>query len=419
MARYWQSSTFNGFFVEGNRQDRTLTEQLSEALEGIRTKEIIGAGFYIWLDKGDPKIRVKDLADRTLVELLVPEAPVKPVKKEKKPKIKDELPVEGEEGVEEAVEPEPEPEPEEEEELPPVPGELEILRTQIDEILGNRFERVDVMPPEMGTKLDLQLPKWNSPKAMAIIEGEPLGGTDEIATDTVGRRGGGITQILGLLAFVIAIGFGAYYVLTNQTNDDYFVYMPGTQFENIGSARGFINHNDELIIITVPTRADTGWNAEGFRFVRANDDSIVTNRFISTENDELRIDHTRGVCAILEPAEPLDSSTAVELNVADLQWNQNQGWQEFFATEINRAIVFGSLVRADDQLWLMAGDNFIAIIEWEFLTDEDRVRLAFAESESRRVNLEIQFIESLAYGSERTAATHRLFRAEIRKVSVE
>ena len=75
MARYWQSSTFNGFFVEGNRQDQTLTELLSEALEGIKTKEIIGAGFYIWLDKGDPKIRVKDLADRTLVELLVPEAP--------------------------------------------------------------------------------------------------------------------------------------------------------------------------------------------------------------------------------------------------------------------------------------------------------------------------------------------------------
>ena len=41
MARYWQSSTFSGFFVEGNRQDRTLTEQLSEALEGEERERLL------------------------------------------------------------------------------------------------------------------------------------------------------------------------------------------------------------------------------------------------------------------------------------------------------------------------------------------------------------------------------------------
>lgn len=417
MARYWQSSTFNGFFVEGSRQDRTITELLSEALEGIKTKEVIGAGFYIWLDKDDPIIRVKDLADRTLVELLVPEAPQK---KTKKPKIKEEPPVEDEEGVEEVVEIEPEEEEEEEEEeLPPTPGDLEILRTQVDDILGTHYEHIDAMPPELGTKLDLKLTKWHTPKAMAIVHGEPLGGADQIEVGTVGRKGGGITQILGLIAFVIAISAGAYFVLTNQTNDEYYVYLPGTQFVSIGTARGFINNDNELIIINVPTNSDTVWSADSFRFVRANEDSIVTKRFITTVNDYLRIDHTRGPCAKLVPAGPFDSSTAVELDVAGLQWNRNQDWQNFFATEINRAIVHGYLIKADDQLWLQAGDNFIGLMKWEFLTDEDRVRLAFAESQGRSVIMEIQFIESLRYGSERTATSHRLFRAEIHKVNFE
>ncbi len=360
MARYWQSSTFNGFFVEGNRQDRTITERLSEVLEGIEHREVIGAGFYLWLDKGDPKIRIKDLADRTLIELLVEDPPVK---KKKVPKVKDEAPAEGEETGEgeEAVESDVR----EvsgaavEEEIPAEPGELEVLTTRIEEILGGYYEKVDAMPPEMGTRLDLKLTRWQTPRAMAITAGAPLGGVDETALEPVGRRGGGITQILGMIGFVAALGIGIYAILSNQQNDDFFVYMPGTQFESIGISRGFINTSDELIIINVPTASDSIWGRDEFRdefrFVRANTDSVVTTRFISTENDELRIDQNRGMCGILEPADQLDPSTAVELDVAGLQWNRNQDWVDFFATEISRGIVQGTLVRADDQLWLQAG----------------------------------------------------------------
>ena len=92
---------------------------------------------------------------------------------------------------------------------------------------------------------------------------------------------------------------------------------------------------------------------------------------------------------------------------------------DFFATEINRAIVRGTLARADDQLWLRDGGNFISLSEWEFLTDEDRIRRAFAENQEDEVTLEIQFIDTLAYGSERTSQNHRLFRAEIRKVILD
>jgi len=413
MARYWQSSTFNGFFVEGNRQDRTITERLSEVLEGIEHKEVIGAGFYLWLDKGDPKIRIKDLADRTLIELLVEDPPIK---KKKAPKVKQMA--EGEETGDESGESEvPEVfEPAVEEDIPAEPGALEILTTQVDEILGGYYEKVDAMPPEMGTKLDLKLTRWQTPRAMAITGGEPLGGVDEAAMETVGRRGGGIMQILGLVGFVAALGIGIYAVLTNQQNDDFFVYQPGVQFESIGISRGFISSSDELIIINVPTASDSMWGTENFRFARANDDSVETARFISTENDELRIDQNRGMCGILEPAAQLVPSTAVALDVAGLQWNRNQDWVDFFATEIDRAIVRGTLVRADDQLWLQAGSNFISLTEWEFLTDEDRIRRAFAENQTQEVTLEIQFVDTMAYGSERTAQSHRLFSAEIRKV---
>jgi len=72
MARYWQSTTFKGFYVEGRHQDRTIAEQLLEALQVVKmSKEIMGAGFYLWLKKGaDPALRIKDIGDRTLVELL-------------------------------------------------------------------------------------------------------------------------------------------------------------------------------------------------------------------------------------------------------------------------------------------------------------------------------------------------------------
>lgn len=379
---------------------------------------VIGAGFYLWLDKGDPKIRVKDLADRTLVELLVEEPPVKKVKKQK---VRDTAPAEGDETAEETGESGTGEvfEPVVEEEVHEEPGELEVLTARVGEILGGYYEKVDAMPPEMGTQLDLKLTRWQTPRAMAITAGEPLGGVDESALETVGRRGGGIMQILGMIGFVAALGIGIYAVLSNQKNDDYFVYQPGTQFEAIGISRGFINDSDELIIINVPTGSDSMWAEVDFRFARANGDSVVTNRFISTENDELRIDQNRGICGILEPAAPLDPSTAVELDVAGLQWNRNQDWVNFFSTEINRAIVRGTLVRADDQLWLQAGDNFIRLTEWEFLTDEDRIRLAFAENRNQSVTLEIQYIDTLAYGSERTAQSRRLFSAEIRKVVLD
>ena len=72
MARYWQSTTIKGFFVEGRHQDRTIAEQLFEALDGGKiSDEIMGAGFYIWLPKqSDPCLRIKDLGDRTVVVLL-------------------------------------------------------------------------------------------------------------------------------------------------------------------------------------------------------------------------------------------------------------------------------------------------------------------------------------------------------------
>jgi hypothetical protein len=419
MARYWQSSTFNGFFVEGNRQDRTIAERLSESLEGIETREVIGAGIYIWLDKGDPKIRVKDLADRTLIELLVEDPPVRK-KKQKAPKVSETA--EGEEPGDETGESQAEEtfEPAVEEEIPAEPGEREVLFSRIDEILSTSYRKVDAMPPELGTKLDLKLTKWQTPRAMAITAGEPLGGAEQIAMDQGGRRGGGgLTQILGLIGFVAALGIGIFAILTNQKNDEYYVYQPGTQFESIGISRGFINDSDELVIINVPTGSDSMWTIDEFRFARANIDTVETTRFISIENDELRIDQNRGWCGILEPAPPLETSTAVPLDVAGLQWNRNQDWVSFFETELNRAIVQGTLVREDDQLWLQSGDNFVSLGEWEFLTDEDRIRLAFAESRELEVTLEIQYIDTLAYGSERTAQSHRLFSAEIRKVMLD
>lgn len=410
MARYWQSTTFNGFYVEGYHQDRTIANHLLEVLEGAKiSKEIMGAGFYVWLKKGaDPALRIKDLSDRTLIELLLPESPAP--KKAKSPVVS-----EGEVEGEVAGAP-----PEVPEEIPVLPGALEDLYQRVDTALGALYSKVNTTPPELKTKLDLKLTKWRTPKPMAIVSGEPLGGTDDIELETAGIRGGGggFGGIMVMIVVFVLLAGGVYYMLTTASNDPYYIFSPGAMFDRTESALAFIHADtNELIIISVPTRLDTIWESPA-RFIREEADTVTAINFIAESIDEFWVEHERRESVILVPADPEQESSASELDVSALQWNRNEEWQQWFDSEINRALVRGTLVRMDDALWLQAGENFIQLELWEYLTEPEMLRLKWAEDYSKDVLLEIQFIESFRYNRERTQFSRKLFRAEVRKAIV-
>lgn len=444
MARYWQSVTFNGFYVEGRHQDRTIANRLSDALDGRKvSEEIMGAGYYIWLGKdSDPALRVKDLGDRTLIELMLAKRPIIPKKKSKPApdeEVEVEVEVEGEvesevegevEGevevkVEGEVEGEVEVKPLEEAgiapaEAPPQRGATEELRMRVDEVLGHQYTRVETTPAEMTTKLDLKLTKWERPKPMAIVEGEPMGAAGLIETEplTARKAGGGLGTLVAMAFAVILLTGAAIYVFTTAANDPYNIFQPGTQFGREETALGFVQPiTGEFIVINVPSRHDTLWG-ESPRFVRADEDTIRTTSFQVTEIDILRVNRERMESVVLEPTERETETTASELDLATLQWNRSEEWEEWFQTEINRALVRGTLVRQDEALWLQAGDNFIQLELWELLSDEELLRLRWAESEGKEVLLEVRFAESLRYGRERTRSSHKLFRSEVRLIQI-
>jgi len=425
MARYWQAKTLHGFYVEGTLQDRSIAEKLLESFEGVKmSEEILGAGFYLWLTRGaDPALRVKDLSDRTVIEVLLPETPVKT---KPAPEVEGEESEAGEHVP--AVEEEPAPaseEPSEEEaaEAGPLPAphpesQLGVLLAELDTVLGGMYEHVAECPPEFQTQIDLKLRKWQTPQAMAITRGEPIGGLDDIDIEaTVGRGGGGLTGILIIAVVVAALGIGTWAILNSAASEPYYFFQPGTQFERTEEAVGFIQDaTDELIIIEVPTRLDTLWGSSP-RFVRAEEDTVSANVFVAEEIDEMRVENQPyGEVVILSPGGEAEESTANLLDITNLSWNQSEEWEEWFAMEINRALIRGTLVRLDDELHLQAGQNYVGLTSSPYLTEPEQIMLMFAESHEIEVTLEVQFEETYRYNQERTSALRRLFKAEISRV---
>ncbi|MFO7769429.1 MAG: hypothetical protein R6W82_10810 [bacterium] len=406
MARYWKAKTFEGFYVEGRQQEHRLAEQFMEALGGVKIDEVMGAGVYVWLEEGDdPSLRVKDIGDRTLVEVLVID---RSVILPRTPRPAE--PLEGEEAEEAAPEVE----------APAVGGDVEDLLTRIDGILGERFERADETPSEFKTKLDLKLEKWERPQPMAIASGLPTGEDAQpgaVAGRTRGGGGTGIGGILAMLLAVVVLGGAAYYMLTSAADDPYVVFRPGTQYEQIEDALGFQNSEGDLVIISAPARLDTLWGASP-RFVRAEDDTVETDTFEATAMEELRVDGERMSSVIVEPAPEEAETTASVLDVASLTWNQAEEWERWFETEINRGILEGTLVRQDDALWLTAGDNLVELTPSDLLDPADRIRLRFAEREDRPVRVVVRYQETLPYRQVRTQASRKLFRVEVRDVMI-
>jgi hypothetical protein len=405
MARYWQATTFNGFYAEGRNQERQIAQQLSDALGGIRTDEIMGAGVYVWLSNAeDPELRVKDIGDRTLVEVMFIDRTVMP-KRAEKPKVR---PVEGE-GEAPAAAPE-----------SPTPSDpAKDLLKKVEGVLSGMFTRVPETPPEMKTRLDLKLARWKKPKPMAISSGGPTGGTVDLGmVERTRGGGGGLGALVAMIAAVIVLGGAGYYLITTASNDPYYIYQPGTQYEREPSAIGFLDADSgQLIVINVPARQDTAWGSSP-RFVRAEEDTATTNSFVATTVTELRVNKIRMPSVILEPADPAMESTANLLDIAALQWNQAEGWEDWFETEINRALVRGSLVREDEQLWLLDGENKVGLELSDLLTDNQRLNVRYALNREKDVVMEIRFQETYAYGQVRTRASRRLFAAEVRSVTV-
>ncbi len=421
MARYWQSTTIKGFFVEGRHQDRTIAEQLFEALDGGKiSDEIMGAGFYVWLKKqSNPCLRIKDIGDRTVVELLTRDRPVKARKKPKPETATEETgEMEAEAGdvIEAPHEAEFIEETDDTEVIPPVPTALEKLSNKVDEALGALYTRVDKTPSEYLTKLDLKLTKWERPKPMSIVEGGPMGEAEEFVAEAVGRKGGGIGALVAMFFAVVVLGGAVYYMVTHAANDPYYIFQPGTQFGREDTAIGFVEAlSGDLIVINVPDRHDTLWGMTP-RFVREETDTISTTSLRVKEIDDLRVARQRMQSVILEPTGLEIQTTATELDISSLVWNRSEVWEEWFRSEINRAIVTGILVRQEEALWLQSGDNLIQVELWELLTDEQLLRLRWAENEGMDVRLEIHFLETFRYGSERTRTSHKLFKAEIRLI---
>jgi len=123
MARYWQATTFTGFYVEGRNQEKRLAQQLHDALDGTRLDNVMGAGIYVWLGKTeDPSLRIKDIGDRTLVEIMVIDRSLLPRKAAGVPAVE-----EGE-GADAGVVEAPV--------IPPTGGPVEDLRMRVDGVLG-------------------------------------------------------------------------------------------------------------------------------------------------------------------------------------------------------------------------------------------------------------------------------------------
>lgn len=421
MARYWQSTTIKGFFVEGRHQNRTIAEQLFEALDGGKiSDEIMGAGFYIWLQKqSDPCLRIKDIGDRTVVELLIRDQPAK-ARKKPKPKKATEEPAEMESEAGEITGAPTEvdfiEETDDTEVIPQAPTALEEMFDKVNEALGALYTRVDETPSEYLTQLDLKLTKWERPIPMAIVKGGPMGEAGEYVAEAAGRRGGGIGALVAMFFAVVVLGGAVYYMLTHAANDPYYIFLPGKQFGREETAIGFVEAlSGDLVVINIPDRHDTLWGVTP-RFVREETDTLSATSLQVIEIDDLRVSRERMQSVILEPTGLEIQTTASELDISSLEWNRSEAWEDWFSSEINRAIVTGILVHQEDALWLQNGDNLIQVELWELLTDEQLLRLRWAESEGMDVRLEVRFLETFSYGSERTRASHKLFKAEIRLI---
>lgn len=406
MARYWKAKTFEGFYVEGRNQERRLAEQFMEALGGKKQEEVMGAGFYVWLqERDDPSLRVKDLGDRTLIEVLVIDRSVLPPRTPRPAE-----PLEGEEAEEVA----------EEVEAPAVGGDVGDLVMKIDGILGGQFQRVEETPSELKTKLDLKLKKWERPQPMAIASGLPTGEAADLGATAGRTRGGGGSGIGGIIAMLLAVvvlGGAAYYMLTSASDDPYMVFMPGTQYEKIQDTVGFRSGEGDLVIITAPSRLDTLWGTSP-RFVRAEEDTVETDTFEATAIEELRVNGERMPSVIVESVTEDAETTANTLDVAALTWDQAEEWEEWFESEINRGIIEGTLVRQDDALWLQAGNNLVEVTPSELLDAADRIRLQFAEGQGKQVRLEVRYQQTLPYGQVRTRDSHKLFQAQVRDITI-
>ena len=405
MASYWQATTFNGFYAEGRNQERQIAQQLSDALGGVRTDEIMGAGVYIWLSKSeDPGIRVKDLGDRTLIEVMFIDRSVIP-RRAKKPKVE---PVEGEVEAPAAAP-----------QIPPTSGPVEERMAKVEGVLSGMFNRIPDTPPELRTKLDLKLAKWEKPTPMSIVSGGSTGGTVDLGTvERTRGGGGGLGALVAMIAAAIVLGGAGYYLITTASNDPYYIYQPGTQYERESTAIGFLDPDTgQLIVVNVPARQDTAWGSSP-RFVRAEEDTSSTTSLVATVITELRVNKMRRPSVILVPSEQDMASTANLLDIAALEWNQAEGWEDWFETEINRALVRGSLVREDEQLWLQVGENRLGLELSDLLTDEQRLSIRYALNRAKDVLMEIRFRETYTYGRVRTQASRKLFGAEIRSVTV-
>jgi hypothetical protein len=421
MARYWQAKTFLGFYVEGRNLERRLAQTLSEGLGGeTRTEEIMGAGIYMWLGRNpDPSLRIKDIGDRTLIELVAVDRSLVA----RKPKrTAPPTPVEEAEGAE-TIEPAAGAESVEAPVATETPEALEDLRSQVEGILAGAYTKIEATPAELKTKIDLKLQKWERPQPMAIITKGIGAGEGEIDLEglkrTRSKAKGGLGGLIAMLFAVVILGGLGYYLVTTAANDPYYVFEPGTEFTMVGSAFGYVTPRDqELIIIKVPTRLDTLWVPPP-RFVRAETDTVTASIFTALRIEDLRIEKQYLPSVVLEPDLTERVSTATLLDVSTLVWNRNQGWEQWFASEINRGLVRGSLEREGENLWLVVGNNKIQLVVWELLSDEEKITLQFAEQQGRPVLLEVRFQETLPYRSVRTAASRRLFKAEVRQVTLQ
>lgn len=405
MARYWQAKTFTGFYVEGRNQERQVAQQLSDALGGSKTEEIMGAGIYVWLAKAlDPELRVKDLGDRTLIEVIVVDRSV--IKKKKKAKAVPAA-AEGEEEGEAAAPA-----------APPEPGPVEALLAKVDGVLGGIYTRVDDTPDQLKTRLDLRLAKWKKPRPMVIASGVATGGGLASGEHERGRGGGGVGALIAMIFAAIVVGGAGYYFITSASNDPFYVYMPGSQYAREPTALGFLeDETGRLVVINVPTRLDTMWGNSP-RFVRAITDTVSTLSFEAKTMTDLRVNKQRMPSVILEPSGEAQESTANELDVAALVWNRAEVWQDWFETEINRALVRGTLYREEGNLYLRAGENVVGLELSDLLNDEQRLLLRYAENRDKTVLMEVRFQETYPLRRVRTRQSRKLFSAEVRSVRV-
>lgn len=418
MARYWQAKTFLGYYVEGRNQERSFTQMLIDGIgEEARTEEIMGAGIYIWFGKQpDPSLRVKDIGDRTLIELVHVERSL--VARRTKPATA--TPTEAAEEV--AAEAVPETEPTDAlEEVTPIevlPPELENLRLQVEGVLSAHHTQVGETPSEFRTRIDLKLQKWERPRPMAIVT---RGAGGDVDLDGIGAKRvktGGIGGMIAMLFVVVGLGGLGYYLVTTAANDPYYVFDPGTRYETIGSAIGYITtRNQDLVIVKVPTRLDTMWGGVP-RFVRGEEDTVTARVFVADQMEDLRVDDQTMRSVILEPEIIERQSTATELDLTSLVWNRSEVWEEWFESEIGRGLLRGTLIRENDALWLLSGENKVQLTVWDLLSDEEQVALRFAEDKGRPVLLEVRFQQTLPLRSVRTSASRRLFQAEIRQVTL-